>query len=367
MKSFEEGCPTPHVLVELSERELKRLTKNCIHLNGLTSCKSNGDLVYNSVVYGDNIKKKKSHITVEGVKVPSYEISVENMKRRRFLITVSKDDAIQLFPQLVTSTSRYNGDPSGVVVLMTCIDRQIPKTQKTWNHDDYKRVKKCKPNILQSSKHHQSSGYYSSFGNKGSYETVNESTVGQYTTKKHSCLSKQVIINQEATIYEKFCSNEISRSVKDLSFILPNIRSIISPVLETTFDLQIKEGKELNLKEMSSITDGCWQTSICIDAETKEFHTEHDCTYTLISIPLQKTQKCIHQTIKYNFLFNLTSKQSINIALKPGISFIFSGLFLSHRQNKSKGHNTEEETFFNMASYGNKRLFNHLRKTYNNK
>ena len=327
MKSFEEGSPTPHVLVELSERELKRVTDNCIHLKGLSSSKLNGDLLYDSVVYGANIKKRKSNITVDGVKVPSYEIAVCTMKRQLFLITVPKADAIQLFPQLLTSTATLNGDPSGILVLMACISRQIPNTQKSWNHDDYKRVKKCKPNILRSCNHHQSTGYYASFGNKGSYQTINASTVGQYTTKKHSRLSKQVIINQDATIYEKYCSNEISRSVKDLSTFLPNIRSIIAPVIETSFDIQSKEGKDLNLKEMSSVTEGCWQTSICIDAETKEFHAEHDCTYTLISIPLQKIQKNIQPPIKYNFLFNLTSKQSINVALKPGVSFIFQVYF----------------------------------------
>ena len=367
MKSFEEVSPTPHVLVELSDRELKRITDNCIHLKGVESSKSNGDLLYSSVTYGANIKKRKSRITVQGDTVPSYEISIHTTKRQLFLITVPKTDAMVVFPQLLTSASTYNDDPSGVLVLMACISKPIPKFQKHWNADDYKRVKKCKPNILQNSNHHQSTGYYASFGNKGSYETINASSVGQYNTKKHSILDKQVSINQEATLYETYCANEISRSVKDLGTFLPNIRNIIAPVIETSFNLQSKEGKDLNLKEMSSITEGCWQTSICIDAETREYHTEHDCTYTLISIPTQKTQKKNQTSIKYDFLFKLTNKQSINVTLKPGVSFIFSGLFLSHRQNKSRVGNTGDEHFFNMASYGNKRLFQHLRKTYNKK
>ena len=62
MKSFEEGSPTPHVLVELSDRELKRITDNCIHLKGVESCKSNGDLLYSSVSYGANIKKESQEL-----------------------------------------------------------------------------------------------------------------------------------------------------------------------------------------------------------------------------------------------------------------------------------------------------------------
>jgi hypothetical protein len=241
------------------------------------------------------------------------------MKKQLFLITVPKTDAMGLLPELLTSSSTFNGHPSGIVVLMACISRPIQNLEKTWNHDDYKRVKKCKPNILQTSNHHQSMGYYAFFGNKGSYETLNDSSVRQYKNKKNSCSAKQLLIDQDASRYEKLCANEVARSVNDLCKIMPNIRSVISPVIETSFNLQRLESKSLNLKQTSAITEGCWQTSICIDAETKEFHTEHVCTYTLISIPDQNIKKNIPNPIEYNFLFNLTTKQSINVPLKAGV------------------------------------------------
>ena len=100
---------------------------------------------------------------------------------------------------------------------------------------------------------------------------------------------------------------------------------------------------------------------ICVNAETKEFHTEHDCTYTLISIPKQRHMNQL--STRYDFLFILTEKQSISIHLTPGVTFMFSGLFLKHRQNKS--NESSNDTFFNFASYGNKRLFHHIRKTLN--
>lgn len=365
-RQFEDDSPTPHVLVELSKTEQSRLSSNCIHLRGVKMCQLKNTLIYNSVTYGSNIRKRKSTLTFDGKNVPSYEISVQSMKRKFFIITVQKSDAMAIFPQLLTSMSTYNMDPSGILLLMVCVSRPIAQIEKKWDIEDYKRVKKCKPNILQNSHHHESSGYYASFGNKGSYKMTNSSSVGQYTTKKHSKLSKQIAINEDATLYESYCAREISRAVKDIKAYIPNIKSIIAPVIETSYKLQMEE-KDLNLTEVTSISDGCWQTSICIDAETKQYHTEHDCTYTLISVPKQIVSKSIASSIKYDFLFKLTDSQSINVSMKPGVSFMFSGLLLCHRQNKSKEDNTCDERFFNMASYGNKRLFNHLRKTYNKK
>ena len=72
MQSFEEGASTPHVLVELSKKELSRLTPNSISLKGVSSCKNSGKLLYESVKYGTNIRKRKSSITFNGNKIPSY-------------------------------------------------------------------------------------------------------------------------------------------------------------------------------------------------------------------------------------------------------------------------------------------------------
>ena len=255
--TFEDTATTPHVLVELSKKEQLRLSSNCIHLNGVTSCKSNGNLIYNSVTYGSNIRKRKSNISFDGTKIQSYEVGLQSMKRSSFIITLEKSDALEIFPELITSASTYNDDPSGAVLLMACGYKPVSKTGKKWDDNDYALVKKCKPNILQNSNHHMSTGYYASFGNKGSYEMINSSSVGQYATKRNTCLAKQIHINNDATKYENLCANEISRSISVLRTIIPNIKSIIAPVLETTYELQMTDC-DLNLKEMSSINDGCW-------------------------------------------------------------------------------------------------------------
>ena len=362
--TFAPKSTTPHVLVELSRIERKRLAANTIHLSGVISCDTSKTIHYNSVTYGTNVRKRKAHIMVDNTSVPTYQIAVESMKRNLIVITLSKEDAVLVFPDLITSKSIFNCDPSGVVLLLACTYCPISKQSKTWKAEDFSKVKQCKPNILQNSNHHQSNGYYASFGNKGSYEKISSSSVGQYTTKRVSKLCNQQVLNKNANLYESLCANEISRAVSALKIFVPNIKYIIAPVLETSYELQLEE-KELNIKETPSIADGCWQSSICVNAETKQMHTEHDCTYTLISIPKQVIPKDTKCFPKYDFLFKLTNNQSINISLKPGISFMFSGLFLTHRQNKSKVTQHDKMPFFNMASYGNKRLFHHIRKTYN--
>jgi hypothetical protein len=360
---FSPKSPVPHVLVELSQREHKRLMSNCIHLENSSICEATGSFLFNKVTYGSNLKKKKTTISFNSIKRPSYEIPIEKTKRRFFMITAPKTDCSKVLPHLLTSSSIHNPDPSSVVVLLACIFKDPTKDSKVWGIDDFTRVKKCKPNILQSSSHHGSTGYYVSFGNKGSFEKTIDSSIGQYTCKKKTTASKQVLVNKEDMLYEQCCADELGRSVKDLSTILPNISSILSPVVQVAFNTQLTGGKDLNLRETLASNDGCFQSSICVNAETKDYHVEHDCTYTLISIPKQRKPK--NSGVDYDFLFKLTDKQSLNIDLKAGVSIMFSGLFLKHRQNKSHEPPIDEEPFFNMASYGNKRLFYHLRKTIN--
>ena len=73
-----------------------------------------------------------------------------------------------------------------------------------------------------------------------------DSSVGQYTCKKSTKLAKQISINNESTVYEQMCADEIKRSMNDLSTFLPNIKDILAPVLQTSFSTQI-DGKDLNL------------------------------------------------------------------------------------------------------------------------
>ena len=344
----------PHVLVELSKLEVVRNKKNMIHLSGLYSSKETKNLLYSEVVYGDNIRAKENTSILS-----SREICLARCKRRFVMVTASKLECEKHCNELMTSSSCGNNDRSGIVVLMTVIYDPIPLGNRKWSDDDFIKLKKCKPNILQSSNHHKSSGYYSSFGNKGSFDKVVTSSVGQYSTKKNRNVIKQDQIEKNAHDFERYTANEIERVIKDLTRVLPFIKKVISPVLESANHLQSTIGN-VNLKQVPSSKYGCWQTSICVNAQTQEYHNESDCTYTIITIPKQRK----NQSVSFDFLFMLSDKQYINIPLTEGVSFIFSGMFLTHRQNKYTIDDSIRGDFFNIASYGNKRLFSHLRKSF---
>ena len=68
----------------------------------------------------------------------------------------------------------------------------------------------------------------------------------------------------------------------------------------------------------------------------------------------------------YEFIFQLNEIKSIGITMHNNTNFIFSGLFLTHKQvcnRKNKSNDTEKKAFFNLASYGNARLFNHFKQS----
>lgn len=333
-------------------------------MEGLTVCKQTNTIVWSKFHYGKNVvfknKSPFSHASIY-----CNELCLNKMKHRRFIMTAQKSECLTYLPSLITSSSTCNTAPSGVVVLMACTVKAIPKSNRNWNLEDYSRLKKCKPNILTSSNHHNSSGFYASFGNKGSFEKIVTSSVGQYTSKKSTSYEKQLIINKEATLYERYTADEISRSINDLKSFIPNVKSIISPVIDTCFHLQASI-KDINIKEVYASNDGCWQSSLCVDAITNDFHNEQDCTYTLISVPRQETIVSNKNGNKYHFLFQLTENKRLNIPLHQGVSFIFSGVFLTHRQHRVQDNSVLHDNFFNVASYGNKRLFNHIKKSFNN-
>ena len=55
---------------------------------------------------------------------------------------------------------------------------------------------------------------------------------------------------------------------------------------------------------------------------------------------------------KYEFNFCLNARNNVSFEMNDGISFMFSGMFLKHKQYKWKAGNVNI-IFYNFASYGN--------------
>lgn len=162
----------------------------------------------------------------------------------------------------------------------------------------------------------------------------------------------------DAKYMERQSCAELTIGINSLCKVFPNIQKYISPTLSAINSIQINGN--LNLKALEHSHANLWQTSICVNAQTGQFHNENDCTYTIITTP---NQDCSDHPHEYNFIAQLMDNHNIGIKLEAGMTFMFSGKYLTHRQSCNNNITASNSTFVNIASYGNERLYNHLKST----
>ena len=141
-----------------------------------------------------------------------------------------------------------------------------------------------------------------------------------------------------------------------MEYIIFGLSKHISPLIDNGKKLYDKTSADT----LEFIQNGIWSCQVCVNAQTKLFHTELDSTYTIISVPKQNI--CYYN--QTSFEFKIKETEIISIPMTCGTSFAFSAHMLTHKQtaNISKGYDGTLP-FINIASFGNKRLFTHLRKS----
>ena len=103
-----------------------------------------------------------------------------------------------------------------------------------------------------------------------------------------------------------------------------------------------------------------WQSSVCINAQTRIFHTEKDSTYTVITVSSQKKKQN-----RYEFLFKINDSNILVFRILSGLSFFFSAKFLTHQQASNQTALMQDcQPFFNFSCYGNAKLFSHCRCSF---
>ena len=63
----------------------------------------------------------------------------------------------------------------------------------------------------------------------------------------------------------------------------------------------------------------------------------------------------------YQFSFQLNSEESISLMMNQPITFLFSGKCLLHRQNRNEEQNDKGNSFYNFATYTNKKYLTMLK------
>ena len=327
--------------------------------------------VFNTVSFGVKVKAPLKTTTSHGNTIRWQEINLSEMKGGYAYITSTTHALKAMLDSqniiLIDSSEGSSNDRglnnksemSGVVLLAVCyLNKNRKKHGHFWDTKHFDIMKSCKDNIIKGDvKHHQSSGSYYSWGNRGNYRTVDDSSVTQYTFKKGKGLHSEL----NASFIEELMMRELKNTINQMSNKLPFLSSIIAPVIGVAFKMQAQKGN-IKIDKTSASDLGIWQSTLSVNAVTEELHTEDDVTYTVIDVPLQKKSTT---DIKYHFLFYINKNINLSLPMNPGTSIVFSGKLLTHRQSCNVYKATEDELFFNFGAYGNKKLYNHIKQSYN--
>ena len=321
---------------------------------------------YSNISYGKNVRccrKERRMLTNNASDI----IKLSNVKYNYVLILCNKKNCLYMFPQLsiISMSALYsNGKKeiadSGYLVLFAGSTKATRKGnfEMNWGKNDFRYLKICKKNIIKkNNNHHESTGHYFSFGNRANFLVENDSSVCTYKSRTSHGPYEQRELDDMAIEYDMKCSQQLQIAHNILCNIFPLTKLLVQPILSAAHHCSKVYNEKSPLTETKGYDCGLWASCICVNAETKKLHTEHDCTYTLIFAPQQ------NKTLdKYEFNFCLNPRNNVCFDMNDGISFMFSGMFLKHKQHKWK-HGNNNDLFFNFASYGNQRLFNHIKHT----
>ena len=166
---------------------------------------------------------------------------------------------------------------------------KMKKTKQSlrWKSKHFNAVVDSKNSVINKhNSHHGSKGLHFSFGNKAQYQTINNSSVGQYAIKKGITTEKKI----KCLLIEELVARELKDGIDNVGRILPNFKDCIAPVLKVADDLQAIVG-DIHIKRGTYHDYGIWKSVVSINSQTEELHTEDDCSYTVITVPHQASMK----------------------------------------------------------------------------
>ena len=358
-------------LMELTTRDYKFLKEHCIHVTGIIQSLNGNATIYKTIKYGKAISVTKKTLSI-AVKNKYRYINLTKSKGNIVLITADKIECLTHNPNTLTfptnmSHKHVTDDVlSGKVILMTGKLRNkndLAKQHYIWNNSVHDLVKLSKVNSLDSFDHHGSKGFVYSFGNKPLYGMKDGSSVSLYANKKSKSVTMQSKINDNADEIEIICSRSINIGISTLSTVLPDIKNLISPIIDAAYHRQKAAGISL-LQKTSSSDNGCWNSFLNVNARTQDYHTETDCAYTFVTVPTQVVNKSITIAAKPVFLFKITEQVELMLPLCNDLTFVYNACYLTHKQSYNQLGDRRSVNFYNITSYANEKNFNHLRKSF---
>ena len=239
-----------------------------------------------------------------------------------------------------------------------------------------------KKNIISpTSSHHESYGIYCASGLKASYNKLDESqsSVGDYTTSNTDAPSfrefqkAQQKINAYIHQANEFLTNELSKEGRNDDLIkLAANSSCVKLLNELYAKSSLPQTRRLDTLHYGEHDLHWCSNNVCIDAGTKQYHTELDTSMTMILRPYFQPcckRKCSQRRTTFNFKINVNGSEELKIPLVDGCVILFSGYLLKHRQQNSVHEKTTaskcdcDTNFVNVSCYSNGRFSNNMTKT----
>ena len=363
-----------HSVIELSRSHFNRYKESAIILSGLqihqngkeTKRIENHCCSYKYISYGKNVYTYTK--TCDGVQ--RIAIQLDKMKSNHLLILIKLSELENLFPSRLivipsvplpqkTQKNRWQHCSGYAMLCHAVLDRNGKDNSTFWNSDDLNTLQFIKTSIVgtKSTPHFGASGKYFSFGANGVYKIDDKkSSVGLYANKKGRNNKQKKEINEKSSLVEDKLITSLEEAVLSHSRLLFNTSNLLSPLMDVAEHMQHEYGN-INLRYGKLGEVGLYLAQVCVNASTRDFHTEFDQGPTMICVPLQQD----HKSKKFNFCFSLNKGTIIQLKMNPRLCFVFSANFLNHRQECEA---TGTTPFFNFASYCNKKLFCHVKKSF---
>ena len=162
---------------------------------------------------------------------------------------------------------------------------------------------------------------------------------------------------------ECICGVALDKGIKAVEKFLPNIKHLLAPIINAAFQKQSRDNLKL-LTTNATSNIGCWNTFMFVNGTTADYHREDDCAYTFITIPKQTFEVSKAGNIQPTFLFQIDEEKVLSMSMTDNLTFFYNGSFVIHRQSYKPSVDDAKNKFYNVSSYANEKLFDHLRNSF---
>ena len=366
--------PSLHTIIELSKSHFSRYRKNLIVLSELSVEKidsksknvENRLCSYRNVQFGENVVTTNKKVNDRRIMT----VQIERMKNTQVIFVVKLEEVKNLFKDRLIvipsqplpakgNKNRWRHGSGYIMICRALIDFKKQGKEREWNEDDYNLLRLVKNSIVgnKNTPHFGAAGKYYSFGTNALYKIdENKSSIGIYGNNKSQYEEKNKQIQIQSKWVEEKLKTSLESAVDSQSNLFLHCSNFLSPVMDVAEKMQEEHGDiNLNFDKFGDI--GLYAAQVCVNATTRDYHTEFDQGPTLIYVPAQK--KTVRN--QYKFSFRINEKLEIQLKMIEHLSFIFSAALLTHRQECD---GNEDHIFFNLASFCNKKLFSHMKKSF---